>query len=134
MYPKPAHVPNPSYLPSALQPLLRKNKKKKKLKQPPPSQHLQQQQQQQQQQNISLWKLWCAIVSHTVYPLAPIALLVNVHCNESFVSTVNTGFSLGVGGGVWGMIPLGYPLLPHVMEILQLWTCMISPFMCSSSS
>jgi hypothetical protein len=55
-----------------------------------------------------------------VYPFAQIALLANIHCNESlvwfkasgFCYTINTGSSLGLLCDIL--------LLPCVMEILQL--------------
>lgn len=73
----------------------------------------------------------CDTVSHTVYPLVYISLIVFIAMSHwfkasSFCYTLYTGHSLGC--------LLDILLFPQVTEILQLWIYRSGPFTCSSSS
>ena len=58
---------------------------------------------------ISLWSLVCQVCS-TGYPFVYISFLANVHCEESLVWYVSSGFSLN---HYWNLTetPLRYPLV-----------------------
>lgn len=76
-----------------------------------------------------------AVVCHTVYPFAHLALLANVHCNDLLVRFKTSGLWRWVI--IWVLIITGFSLkillnillLPQFMEILWLCFCRTSSIM-----
>jgi hypothetical protein len=71
-------------------------------------------------------------VCHSVYPFVYTSLLANIHCNESMVWFVASGFCYTINTGSSPGLLLDILLPPCVMEILQLWICNTGPFTYSS--